>query len=230
MIMLDVLKRICRLPLGAVGVGLLACIALLALLAPLLPLPAPEATDIANALAALAVASYCDLPSRSALASLREFSGTARRFEVKGERNGVLVIDDYAHHPTKVAATLAAGRSRYPERRIWAVFQPHTFSRTKHLLAEFAHSFDAADEVLITDIYAAREADDGTIHARALVENCAHPHMRYVGALGDAVGTLAAEVRSGDVVIVMGAGDSYKVGEGLLRELERSREEEVANK
>lgn len=182
-------------------------------------LAAPGLHNLRNALAALAVASYCDVPSRTALASLQNFAGTGRRFEVQGEAHGVTVIDDYAHHPTKVQATLAGARSRYPARRIWAVFQPHTFSRTKHLLDEFAQSFAAADEVLITDIYAAREADDGAIHARAVVERSQHPHMRYVGALDDAVATLAAEVRSGDVVIVMGAGDSHQVGTALLAAL-----------
>ncbi len=126
------------------------------------------------------------------------------------------VIDDYAHHPAKVQATLAAARSRYPTQRIWALFQPHTFSRTHALLADFAHSFEAADRVLVTDIFAAREQDEGLVHARDLVAASPHPQIRYVGALDQAAAELAQQTKPGDVVVVMGAGDSYRVAESLL--------------
>ncbi len=118
--------------------------------------------NVRNALAALAVAASCGVPSETASAALADYRGSARRFEWKGEAGGVTVIDDYAHHPTEVTATLAAARQRYPDRRIWAVFQPHTYSRTQRMLYQMGESFDAADEVIVLDIYAAREVDDGT--------------------------------------------------------------------
>jgi UDP-N-acetylmuramate--alanine ligase len=184
-----------------------------------LQLAAPGLHNVRNALAALTVASWCDVPFAQAAASLRTFQGAARRFEYKGEINGVTVIDDYAHHPTKIRETLAAARRRYPTRRLWAVLQPHTYSRTRHLLAEFGQSLQAADQVLVTDIYAAREPDDGTVHARDVVAASAHPHIQYVPGLAQVADHLAAAVQPGDVVIIMGAGDSYRIGEMLLENL-----------
>lgn len=181
-----------------------------------LVLQAPGAHNMRNALAALAVASYCDIPMRAAVASLAAFQGTGRRFEVKGEIGGVVVIDDYAHHPIKVRATLAAARSRYPTRRIWAILQPHTFSRTRHLLADLADAFVDADRVLVTDIYAAREVDDGSIHAHDIVAASVHPHMSYVGGLADTAERYLTQAQPGDVVVVMGAGDSTKLTELVL--------------
>ena len=127
-----------------------------------LALTVPGIHNVRNALAAVVVASCCDIAVESALVSLREYRGSARRFEWKGEAAGVSIIDDYAHHPTEIMATLAAARLRYPDQRIWAVFQPHTFSRTAHMLYRMGESFDHADQVLVLDIYAAREVDDGS--------------------------------------------------------------------
>ncbi|MDW8439245.1 MAG: cyanophycin synthetase, partial [Caldilineaceae bacterium] len=131
-----------------------------------------------------------------------------------------VVIDDYAHHPTEIEATLNAARLRYPDRRIWAVFQPHTYSRTQRMLYRRGESFDAADQVIVTDIYPAREIDDGSVHARELVAASPHPAIRYIGALEDAAVYLAEQVAPGDVVITLGAGDGYKVGEWLLERLQ----------
>jgi UDP-N-acetylmuramate--alanine ligase len=184
-----------------------------------LELQVPGLHNVRNALAAVAAAGWCDVPVAAALASLQSFRGAARRFQAKGEAGGVLVIDDYAHHPTEIAATLDAARRRYPTRRIWAVFQPHTFSRTRTMLQAMAASFAAADRVIVTDIFAAREADDGSVHAADIVAASAHPTIRHVGALADVVDLLVREARSGDVVITLGAGDGYKVGEDLLARL-----------
>jgi UDP-N-acetylmuramate--alanine ligase len=184
-----------------------------------LELAVPGVHNVRNALAALAVGVSCDVRIDDALAALRKYRGSARRFEWKGEAGGVTVIDDYAHHPTEVEATLAAARRRYPERRIWAVFQPHTYSRTRHMLYRMGESFEAADQVIVTDIYAAREVDDGSVHARELVAASAHPAIHYIGALRDAADYLAAHAAPGDVVITLGAGDSYKIGEWLLEML-----------
>ncbi len=120
-------------------------------------LQVPGKHNVANALAALAVAQLLGLPLHEAAQALGKFTGTGRRFEVRGEVAGVTVIDDYAHHPTEIKATLAAARSRYPGRRVWAVWQPHTYSRTRSLMDDFINSFEDADEVIVTEIYAARE-------------------------------------------------------------------------
>lgn len=184
-----------------------------------LALQVPGLHNMRNALAAVAVADWAGLPVEGACQSLGAFGGTARRFEHKGEARGVTVIDDYAHHPTKVMATLAAARNRYPQQRIWAVYQPHTYSRTKHLLQETAASFTDADQVLVTDIYAARELNDGSVHATDVIAASDHPHMQYTGELAATAAYLAEQVQSGDVVIVLGAGDSYKIGDMLLAKL-----------
>jgi UDP-N-acetylmuramate--alanine ligase len=176
--------------------------------------------NVRNALAALAVAASCEVSVEAALESLRLYRGSARRFEWKGERSGVTVIDDYAHHPTEVAATLSAARQRYPQRRIWAVFQPHTYSRTRHMLYQMGESFDAADEVIVLDIYAAREQDDGSVTSAELVAASPHGAIRHIATIAEAAQYLAAHVRSGDVVITLGAGDGNQVGDRLLGLLE----------
>jgi UDP-N-acetylmuramate--alanine ligase len=176
----------------------------------------PGVHNVRNALAALAVATALDVPMPVALGALAEYRGATRRFEWKGEAGGVTVIDDYAHHPTEIQATLAAARSRYPDRRIWAIFQPHTFSRTRHMLYRMGESFEQADEVIVTDIYAAREVDDGSVSARELVAASPHPAIRYIGALAETVDYLDTHLQPGDVVITLGAGDGNLVGERVL--------------
>lgn len=182
-------------------------------------LQVPGLHNMRNALAALAIACYCDASIEQAAESLQQFIGATRRFELLGEMADVIVIDDYAHNPTKIRATLAAARSRYPERRIWAIVQPHTFSRTKSLLQLLADSFGEADRVIITDIYAAREIDDGTIHAGQIVAASAHPAISHIGQIDDVVTYLTKESQAGDLVVVMGAGDSYRIGRALLERL-----------
>ncbi len=188
-----------------------------------LSLAIPGQHNIRNALAALAVAQWHGIaPARSAK-MLRDFHGAGRRFEVIADAGGVTVIDDYAHHPTEVAATLAAARLRYATRRIWAVFQPHTYSRTRALLADFSHSFDDADKVLLLDIYPAREKIDLGVHSRQLLDHLKHGDVTYVGSIEAAADTLLANVAPEDVVITMSAGDGNQVGR-LLAEGLRARE------
>jgi UDP-N-acetylmuramate--alanine ligase len=182
-------------------------------------LAAPGRHNIRNALAALAVAHWHGIAPHWATLMLCDFQGAGRRFEFVGEAGGITVIDDYAHHPTEVATTLAAARLRFPTRRVWAVFQPHTFSRTKALLAEYTHSFDDADRVLLLDIYAAREKIDLGMHSQQLLAQLEHPHALYLGSIENAVRHLLAEVAPEDVVITMGAGDGNLVGQWLLAEL-----------
>jgi UDP-N-acetylmuramate--alanine ligase len=186
-----------------------------------LELAVPGLHNVRNALAAIAAAQLCGVPYARALASLATFRGSSRRFEIIGTARDVTVIDDYGHHPTEVAATLAATRSRYPDRVIRAVFQPHTFSRTRLLLAEMASCFEDADHALITDIYPAREQDDGSVHARQIAETSAHPGLRYTGTLDATAQHLMQTVEPGDVVIVLSAGDATRIGRELLAHLAR---------
>ncbi len=184
-----------------------------------LQLQAPGIHNLRNALAALTVARRFGVPAAQALASLHQYTGIGRRFELKGTRGGVTVIDDYAHHPTEIQATLAAARSRFGERRIWAVFQPHTFSRTRAMLHKIACSFDNADTVLVTDIYAARESGDNAMAAAEVAAASHHPSIRHSGGIEETSSLLHDEVTAGDVVLTLGAGTSHRIGETLLERL-----------
>jgi UDP-N-acetylmuramate--alanine ligase len=177
------------------------------------------AHNASNAMAALAVADFFDVPFRVAKDALIEFRGVGRRFEVKGEASDVVVVDDYAHHPTEIRATLLAARQRFPHQPLWAVWQPHTYSRTKTLLADFAQAFDVADHVIVLPIYAARETDTLGVSSADVVAAMQHPEARCAESLDEAVVWLGTEVQPGDVVLTLGAGDGYKVGEWLLEVL-----------
>jgi UDP-N-acetylmuramate--alanine ligase len=179
----------------------------------------PGLHNVQNALAAIAVADHLRLDLAGVGTALREFRGTKRRFEHKGTAGGMIVIDDYAHHPTEIRATLAAARGRYPDSEIWAVFQPHTYSRTRALLHEFAESFGDADHVIVVDIYAAREYDDLGVSAADIVARMAHPDAHHIAALDEAVGYLLQRLKPDDVLITLGAGDGYLVGERVLASL-----------
>jgi UDP-N-acetylmuramate--alanine ligase len=178
----------------------------------------PGLQNVQNALAVLAVAHELGLDLTGVGETLRGYRGVQRRFEVKGQVNGVVVIDDYAHHPTQIRATLRAARERYAGRTIWTVFQPHTYSRTKALLSEFASSFADADHVIVTAIYAAREFDDLGVNAADIVARMSHPDAHYICGLNEAAQHLRNHLKPGDVLITLGAGDGYKVGEMLLAE------------
>jgi UDP-N-acetylmuramate--alanine ligase len=176
----------------------------------------PGAHNVSNALAALAVGAHLGVDASAALETLRDFQGVARRFEVKGDWQGTTVVDDYAHHPSEVKATLAGARQRFDGRRIWVVFQPHTYSRTKALLSEFATAFDDADRVIVTPIYGAREHDDLGVQASDLVEAMSHLQVTRLPDLSQIASWLSHRIAPGDVVITMGAGDVWTVGEELL--------------
>ncbi|MGI6367856.1 MAG: UDP-N-acetylmuramate--L-alanine ligase [Anaerolineae bacterium] len=181
----------------------------------------PGVHNALNATAALIVADRCGIPLDVACEALRDFRGVRRRFELKGEAGGVTVIDDYGHHPTEIAATLAAARLRYPGRRVWAVVQPHTFSRLQALWDSFRTCLADADEVIITDVYAARSREvHGSSDAASLVAAIDHPSARHIGGLAEAETYLCANLRSGDVLITLGAGDGYLIGERILVALE----------
>ncbi len=177
----------------------------------------PGSHNVLNALAALVVADRVGIDLDRAGETLRRFHGAARRFEVKGEFRGVTVVDDYAHHPSEIRATLAAARTRYPDRQIWAVFQPHTYSRTQALLDEFAAAFADADHVIVTEIFAARERATPGVSGAQIVERMRHPDARFIAELEASAEFLAPHLRAGDVVITLGAGDVYRVGEAVAR-------------
>jgi len=179
----------------------------------------PGAHNASNAVAAIAVADFLDVPLNVARSALTRFRGVRRRFEIKGEIGDVIVVDDYAHHPTAIRATLRAAREQFPYRSLWAVWQPHTYSRTKVLLKDFAQAFDLADHVILLPIYAARETDTLDVGSGDVAAEMQHPDARCAGSLDEALVWLGAEVRPGDVVLTLGAGDGDKVGEWLLQVL-----------
>lgn len=177
----------------------------------------PGIHNVSNALAAIA-ACYtfgCKLPGIKE--ALGKFGGAGRRFELKGAVDGIRIIDDYAHHPSEVKATLKAAQN-CEHKKIWTVFQPHTYTRTKFLLNEFAQSFGDSDRIIISDIYAAREPDTGEIHASALAEALTAQGSKavYLSGFDNIVEYLKDNLSAGDILITMGAGDIHKVGEMFL--------------
>lgn len=186
-----------------------------------LHLAVPGRHNVRNAVAALVALDALGVPSAAAVGALGRYSGIGRRFELKGSACGVTVIDDYAHHPTEVAATIEATRGRYRGRRIWAVFQPHTYSRTKAMLAEFAAALDGADEVMLLDIYPSRETDDLGISSSDLMMLLQRPGAAAAG-YRDAAASLRPLVLPGDVVLTLGAGDITRLGPELLGVLAES--------
>ncbi len=181
-------------------------------------LQVPGLHNVRNALAALSVMATLGIPLQEAANALNDFTGTGRRFEIVGETKGVTVIDDYAHHPTEIRATLAGARARYPERRIWAVWQPHTYSRTQALFMEFSRAFTDANEVLVTEVYASREAKQEFSSAE-VVSSMPHPSARYSGSLADTTDYLLKNLRSDDVLLVLSAGDADQISADVVKKL-----------
>ena len=183
-----------------------------------LTLAVPGRHNARNGAAALAALVALGYDAAASAAALETFRGVGRRFETKGEACGVLVIDDYAHHPSEIAVNLRTARERFSGRRLWAVFQPHTFSRTKALLREFADSLAGADRVMVLDVYAARETDDLGVSARDVIALLPAGTMDARDP-ADAAEKLAGVVEAGDVVLTLGAGSVTDVGPMLLERL-----------
>ncbi len=188
-------------------------------------LQVPGAHNVLNALAALTVAGLLDLPFTDAARALGQFTGTGRRFEVCGEANGVVIVDDYAHHPTEIRATLAAARARYPSRRIWAVWQPHTYSRTQALFSEFAAAFADADEVIVTEIYAAREPKQDYSSKKVVdaMPRSSATKTHFIAGLPEVSNYLVSNLRPGDVLLVLSAGDADQISTEVLTRLKEAR-------
>lgn len=182
-------------------------------------LKVPGRHNVDNALAAFAAAKVFDIDSKYIVEGLENYTGTDRRFQYKGTFNGVTVIDDYAHHPTEVKATLAAAKN-IDKKKLWCIFQPHTYSRTYNLLKEFAEAFDDADKIVVADIYAAREKDTGLINSSVLVEEIKRrgKDAVYVGDFPAIKEYIKENCTEGDLLITMGAGDVYLIGEDLVKQ------------
>jgi UDP-N-acetylmuramate--alanine ligase len=177
----------------------------------------PGAHNVLNAAAAIAMSHQFNAKTEKIREALANFEGTSRRFEYIGQRNGAILIDDYGHHPEEIKVTLRAAREFFPKRRIWCVFHPHTFTRTKALLSEFAQSFEDADRVIVLDIYGSAREVQGGVHSNDLVELAKkyHRNIEYIPTIDEAVEHLRDKINKEDLVIAMGAGNVWEVAEGL---------------
>ncbi len=179
-------------------------------------LPLPGVHNARNAMAALLAAGMQGVEPEAAAEALATFTGTSRRFDLLGEVNGVAVIDDYAHNPTKIRAAIAAARQRYPERTLWAVWQPHTYSRTARFKREYQAAFSEADHVLVTTIYAAREAPLPGVTAADVTAGIDHPDARHLPTFDEVVAVLRDEAQPPAVILIMSAGDATAIGAAYL--------------
>jgi len=184
-------------------------------------LSVPGLHNVRNALAALVTADLLNLDLVAAAQALSSFSGSGRRFEIIGDSAGVRVIDDYGHHPTEIKATLQAARARYPEARLWAVWQPHTYSRTLGWLDQFGAAFAEADRAIVTGVYAAREEAPEGFDLSSVAQAILAPPARAIQKLEDVTSVLLDELAEGDVLIVFSAGDATQVSAGVLAGLQQ---------
>ena len=174
--------------------------------------------NVSNALSTIAVADLLEIPMETIKKGIFSFTGTVRRFQYKGERNGFTIIDDYAHHPTEIRATLTSARN-YPHKDIWCIFQPHTYTRTKAFFHEFAEALSLADHVILADIYAARETDTLGMSSEALAQELKDlgADAYYLPSFEAIENFVLKKVIHGDLLITMGAGDVVNIGESLLK-------------
>jgi UDP-N-acetylmuramate--alanine ligase len=184
----------------------------------------PGLHNVTDSLAAVAVGLELDIPFATIAESLASFSGVQRRLQIKGEEGGITVIDDYGHHPTEIRATLAALRAAWPKRRLVVLFQPHRYSRTKALFREFCTSFHEADLLYLTEIYAASEQPLPGVSGESLAEGIrkhGQKQIKYVHKVNELPATVRPNLSAGDVVLTLGAGNIYQIGEKVLTGLGR---------
>jgi len=175
--------------------------------------------QVNNALAAIVVARVLGLPKPAVRAALARFRGVQRRFQFVGQTADITIMDDYAHHPTEISATVAAARERFPGRRLVCLFQPHTYSRTRYLLDGFRTCFQGVDQLLIAETYAAREQPSAGMSAQELAEAIESPPASYAGGLEDAPSKVLEVLQPGDIFFTIGAGDIDQVGPKVLEAL-----------
>jgi UDP-N-acetylmuramate--alanine ligase len=180
--------------------------------------------NLSNALAAIAVARYVGVEWNAIADALPDFVGASRRFEIKGVQNRITFVDDYAHHPSEIIATLASARQQNTTSRVVAIFQPHRYSRTHRFLSEFSHSFTDADMVIVTDIYAASEPNDGKITGSQVAEAIAsvRDQVHYLPTLKDVQAFLVKNLQSGDLAVFLGAGNLNQAISPTMKEIEES--------
>ena len=174
--------------------------------------------NVLNSLSVIALMDVLGMDSETVLTALKKFTGTDRRFEVKGKLGGITILDDYAHHPTEIEATLKAA-ANYPHNRLWCIFQPHTYTRTKAFLSDFAKALSLADEIVLTDIYAAREKNTIGITSDDLRREIEKQgkQCHYFHSFDEIENFLLENCINGDLLITMGAGDVVNIGENLLK-------------
>ncbi len=181
----------------------------------------PGMHNVRNALAAIAVGLELGVSLPHIRQALEGFKGVERRFQILGEKGGIMVVDDYGHHPTEIKATLAAAKNGWG-RRLVVLFQPHRFTRTRDLLGEFPPAFRQADQLFLTDIYPAGEAPIPGVTGERLAEairNAGAPAMTYVPRKEQLVETVLPQLKPGDVVVALGAGDIGQIGRALYERL-----------
>ena len=183
-------------------------------------LRSPGRYQLLNVAAALSALEAAGFDVTAAAESLASFPGVARRFQLHGERRGVTVLDDYAHHPTEIAATVAAVKSRYAGRRVVVLFQPHTYTRSSYLLDGFRDCFEGVDRLWLASTYAARETPDQGLTAEQLAAQIDHRSVQFGGDVAETARRAVSEADAGDVMITMGAGNIDAAGPIILRELE----------
>ncbi len=187
-----------------------------------LSLSVPGKHNILNALAVMSVIHQLDLSLKDAGKALGRFAGTERRFDLVAIINGISIYDDYAHHPTEIRATLSAARARHPKSRIWAVWQPHTYSRTRLLFDEFTQAFADADEVIVSEIYKSREPEEDYSSAE-VVKAMGHPSAKFIAKLEDISDYLLENLRPDDVLLVLSAGDANEINISVVEGLKVER-------
>ncbi len=181
----------------------------------------PGRHNVTNALSAVAIGQELGIPFERISESLEAFMGIHRRFEIKGEPGNIMVIDDYGHHPTEIRATLSAIRDGW-SRPLTVIFQPHRYSRTRDLFEEFVTAFDGVDRLIITEIYPAGEEEIPGVRSELLyraIKRRTHMEIQIVPNKDDIVKELLPKLKAGDMVLTLGAGDIYKVGEALVESL-----------
>lgn len=173
---------------------------------------------IYNALASIATSHSLEIPTDIIIESIKSYNGAKRRFDILGKYNDALIIDDYAHHPTEIKATLAAA-SKIPNNKLTCIFQPHTYSRTSDLLIQFSTAFRDADSIIITDIYAARENNTSNIHATDLVNEIANESgkVKYIGSFDEIIDYIKTTAQPNDIILTLGAGNIREVGEKIVK-------------